>query len=55
MWQSGSALDQSIVGMNRSVMQLLTAQTGSQCAIVATNTVKSGCANGSYRCSQIPG
>ena len=26
MWQSGSALDQSIAGMNRSVMQLLTAQ-----------------------------
>ena len=26
MWQSGSALDQSIADMNRSVMQLLTAQ-----------------------------
>ena len=26
MWESGSALDQSISDMNRSVMQLLTAQ-----------------------------
>ena len=26
MWQSGSALDQSIADMNRSIMQLLTAQ-----------------------------
>ena len=26
MWQSGSTLDQSIADMNRSVMQLLTAQ-----------------------------
>ena len=29
MWESGSALDQSISDMNRSVMQLLTAPTGS--------------------------
>ena len=30
-------------------------QTGSQCTTAATNTAESGCANSSYRCSQIPG
>ena len=42
IWQSGSTLDQSIVDMNWSVMQLLTATTGSyHCAIAATNAAKS--------------
>ena len=55
MWQSGSALDQSIVDVNRSVMQLLTAQQAANSTIAATNTGESGCANSSYEHSQILG
>ena len=55
MWQSGSALDQIIADMNRSIMQLLTAQQAVNAQFAATNTEESGCANSSYRCSKIPG
>ena len=55
MWQSGLALDQSIVDMDRSVMQLLTAQQAASVKLQLQNTAESGCANSSYGCSQILG